>query len=148
MEIMKANHAKTISLAMLMTVCAGVIAAESMRSPSPDDAEAYIISPQDGATVPRKFTVVFGLKGMGVAPAGVDKANTGHHHLLINVDDMPDMAQPLPSTDQVRHFGGGQTQADLELAPGQYTLQLVLGNHAHVPHDKPVISEKITVFVE
>jgi hypothetical protein len=91
--------------------------------------------------------VVFGLSGMGVAPAGVDFPNSGHHHLLIDVDTMPPMDQPLPANDNVRHFGLGQTEASIELSPGQHTLQLIVGDLLHTPHDTPVVSEKITITV-
>ena len=117
-------------------------------SPSPGGAEVYFISPMNGARLERPFTVKFGLKGMGVAPAGVDVPNTGHHHLLINADPMPDLTQPLPSSAQVRHFGKGQTEAEIDLEPGTYTLQLVLGNHLHIPHKPPVTSGTIRVTVE
>ena len=111
------------------------------------DAEVYFITPGDGATVSGDFKVSFGLRGMGVAPAGVELDNTGHHHLLIDVDSMPAMDVPLPKSDQVRHFGGGQTETTLKLAPGKHTLQLLLGNYSHVPHQPPVMSEKITITV-
>jgi hypothetical protein len=90
---------------------------------------------------------VFGLRGMGVAPAGVEAPNTGHHHLLINVTEPPPVGLPLPATDQIRHFGAGQTEATIELPPGEYTFQLVLGDHLHIPHDPPIQSETITVTV-
>lgn len=111
------------------------------------DTELYFISPQDGDQVSGEFTVSFGLRGMGVAPAGVDADNTGHHHLLIDVEAMPAMDAPLPKTDQVRHFGGGQTETTLSLSPGTHTLQLLLGNYSHIPHDPPVMSSKITITV-
>ena len=111
------------------------------------DAELYFISPQDGDKVSGEFTVSFGLRGMGVAPAGIDAANTGHHHLLIDVDSLPPMDTPLPKTDQLRHFGGGQTETTLSLPPGEHTLQLVLGNYLHIPHDAPVLSDKIKITV-
>jgi hypothetical protein len=111
------------------------------------DTELYFISPQDGDKVSGKFTVSFGLRGMGVAPAGVEVDNTGHHHLLIDVVALPPMDAPLPKTEQVRHFGGGQTETTLSLPPGQHTLQLVLGNYSHIPHDPPVMSDKITITV-
>jgi hypothetical protein len=117
------------------------------RTPSPPGAEAYIQSPADGATVSSPFLVRFGLRGMGVAPAGVKADNTGHHHLLIDVDTLPPDDQPLPATDQIRHFGGGQTETMLELPPGRHTLQLVLGDASHVPHDPPVRSKRITITV-
>ncbi len=119
------------------------------RSPSPDDARVYIQSPEDGAVVTSPVTIRFGLEGMGVAPAGIQFPNTGHHHVLIDVaeGDMPAMDLPLPATDQVVHFGLGQTEAEIELEPGQHTLQLVLGDYLHTPHSPPVISEKITITV-
>ena len=115
---------------------------------SPAGAEVYFISPTNGAHVSGKFTVRFGLRGMGVAPAGVAFPDTGHHHLLINADPMPDLAQPLPASDSVRHFGKGQTETELELPAGTYTLQLVLGDHLHVPHQPPVMSGTIKITVE
>ncbi len=117
-------------------------------STSPSGAKVYFIEPQDGATVGSTFTVKFGLSGMGVAPAGTDRDNTGHHHILIDLDELPDMTKPLPASDNIVHFGGGQTETELTLPPGEHTLQLLLGNHLHIPHDKPVISEKITVTVK
>lgn len=119
-----------------------------LMSEAPEDAKVYIISPQDGEKVGQTFIVRFGLSGMGVAPAGVNKDKTGHHHLLIDVDEMPDMTKPLPASEKVVHFGGGQTEAKLTLPPGKHTLQLVMGNYLHIPHKKPVVSEKITVVVE
>jgi hypothetical protein len=118
-----------------------------VRVAAPEAARCYIISPSDGAVVKSPVTVRFGLEGMGVAPAGVDKAVTGHHHLLIDTA-MPDPSLPIPSDDHHRHFGGGQTEVTLELAPGRHTLQLLLGDHRHVPHDPPVLSPKITITVE
>ena len=122
--------------------------ADAPISPAPADAEIYIISPSDGATVPETFTVRFGLSGMGVAPSGVQEENTGHHHLFVDVTKYPDFTAPLPTTDHILHFGGGQTETELTLSPGEHTLQLVLGNFAHIPHDAPVISKKITVYVQ
>jgi ubiquinone/menaquinone biosynthesis C-methylase UbiE len=125
----------------------GLEALESLRSPAPDGAKLYFITPQHGDTVPTTFTVRFGLSGMGVAPAGVDMEHTGHHHLLINVDELPPLNLPLPATEQFVHYGTGQTETTITLEPGEHTLQLVLGNHLHIPHDPPVMSEKITVTV-
>lgn len=122
--------------------------ADDHLSKAPEDAKVYFISPKDGAKIKGDVKVVFGLSGMGVAPAGTMKDKTGHHHLLIDVDQMPDMTMPLPSTAQVKHFGGGQTETTLSLPKGKHTLQLVLGNYAHIPHDKPVMSEKITITVK
>lgn len=111
-------------------------------------SQALYYLPKDGEKVPQTFTVRFGLSGMGVAPAGVQRDNTGHHHLLIDVDDMPDLSKPLPATDKIIHFGGGQTETQVTLPPGKHTLQLVLGNYMHVPHENPIVSKKITVVVE
>lgn len=117
------------------------------RTPSPAGAEVYIVSPKDGATVKSPVTVVFGLKGMGVAPAGVKFEATGHHHLLIDTDVPADMSAPLPTTDHVKHYGKGQTETAVELTPGKHTLQLVLGDENHTPHNPPVVSKKITINV-
>ena len=115
-------------------------------SASPEGASVYIISPANGETVSETVTIKFGLRGMGVAPAGLDKPNTGHHHLLINADALPEAGKPMGK--EVQHFGGGQTEAVIQLPKGKHTLQLVLGNYLHVPHDPPVVSEKITVHVK
>jgi hypothetical protein len=117
------------------------------RTPSPAGAEVYIISPTNGAKVSSPFVVQFGLKGMGVAPAGVKFDNTGHHHLLIDTDAPTDLGSPLPASDKVVHFGKGQTQTTLTLPPGQHTLQLLLGDQNHIPHNPPVMSQKITITV-
>lgn len=115
---------------------------------APSGASVYIISPADGDTVSSTFTVRFGLRGMGIAPAGIDRVKTAHHHLLIDTKVLPNLAKPLQATDKVRHFGGGQTETQLTLKPGKHTLQLLLGNYAHVPHDQPLMSKKITVIVK
>jgi hypothetical protein len=116
-------------------------------TPAPAGAELYIISPLDGATVENPVVVRFGLKGMGVAPAGVERKDTGHHHLLIDTA-VPDLAKPIPADDRHKHFGGGQTEAVLTLTPGKHTLQLLLGDQAHIPHEPPVMSKQITVTVK
>lgn len=132
----------------LLTGCFLCIAAAAMaRTPSPPDAQVYIIEPADGAQVSSPVTVKFGLSGMGVAPAGVERANTGHHHLLIDLPDQPPPGQPLPADDHHKHFGGGQTQTVIELSPGQHTLQLLMADHNHIPHDPPVMSKQITITV-
>ena len=120
---------------------------EPIISPAPDEAKIYIISPSDGATVPETFDVKFGLSGMGIAPAGIDRAQTGHHHLLVDLTELPDLTQSLPATEQIRHFGGGQTETTLTLPPGKHSLRLLLGNYVHVPHQPPILSEPITVYV-
>jgi len=110
-------------------------------------AELYFITPADGDITGSEVTVRFGLSGMGVAPVGVEREGTGHHHLLIDLEEMPDLSQPLPATEHIRHFGGGQTETTLHLEPGIHTLQLLLGDYAHVPFDPPLMSEKITIEV-
>ncbi len=121
---------------------------EIAPSHAPKDAEAFIISPENGAIVSKTFEVKFGLSGMEVAPAGEDKDGTGHHHLLIDLDQTPDLTKALPANDNVRHFGAAQTETELTLTPGKHTLQLVLGNYAHIPHDNPVISEPVQITVQ
>ena len=117
-------------------------------SESPANAKVYFIEPANGQTLTSPLKVVFGLSNMGVAPAGTNKDNTGHHHLLIDINTLPDLTQPLPASNQVKHFGGGQTETELTLTPGKHTLQLLLGNYAHIPHSKPVLSETITITVK
>ena len=116
------------------------------RSDSPEGARVYFISPQAGQTVSSPVTVRFGLSQMGVAPAGVSKDATGHHHLILDAE-LPPVALPIPATDHYRHFGLGQTEVDLELTTGEHTLQLLVGDHNHIPHDPPVVSERITITV-
>lgn len=134
-----------VAVAAIALVTSAVYAQE--RTSSPAGAEVYIISPKDGASVKSPVKVVFGLKGMGVAPAGIKMENTGHHHLLIDTDVPKDLSQPLPTSDQVKHFGKGQTETSIELPPGKHTLQLVLGDQNHTPHDPAVVSKKITINV-
>ena len=134
-------------LASAQAPAAPAPAAALPRSASPPGAQAYIISPKDGATVTSPVLVQFGLKGMGVAPAGVKFDNTGHHHLLIDTDAPADPGAPLPATDKIVHFGKGQTEASVPLSPGKHTLQLLLGDQNHVPHNPPVISGRITITV-
>lgn len=117
-------------------------------SSAPTNARVFITEPADGATVSSPLIVRFGIENMSIAKAGDNVENSGHHHLLINLQELPDLKLPLPATDQLIHFGGGQTETSIELAKGQHTLQLLLGNYLHIPHDKPVISEKITITVE
>lgn len=135
-------------------VLSGVAALATAAAPTlpthkaPADAKVYIISPVDGATVGREVTVRFGLSGMGVAPAGVEKKETGHHHLLIDVATLPPAGEPIPNDGHHKHFGGGQTETVLHLSPGTHTLQLELGDANHVPFDPPVASKKITIHVK
>ena len=108
----------------------------------------YFIEPKDGATVNGPIKIVFGLSGMGVAPAGIDFPNTGHHHLLVDLENLPDLSKPIPANKNHIHFGKGQTEAILELPKGKRTLQLLMGNYLHIPHKEPVISDKITIFIK
>jgi|SRR5579863_6553307 len=117
-------------------------------TPSPPGAEVYIIWPYDGAVIAGgKFWVRMGLRNMGICPKGVDRPNTGHHHLLIDTD-LPPMDQPIPSDRNHLHFGAGETEARIELPPGKHTLQLLMGDFNHVPHNPPVYSQKITITVK
>lgn len=131
-----------------LPVPASAQTAELPRSAAPPEARVYFIAPADGDTVPRSFTVRFGLSGMGVAPAGIQMEHTGHHHLLVDVDPLPPEGQPLPADARHIHFGKGQTETTLTLEPGKHTLQLILGDHLHIPHQPPVVSERIVVVVE
>jgi hypothetical protein len=144
---------KILLLSLLMLAAVGAYAesppaAKSLVSSAPAGASVYFIAPVNGATVSSPVSVRFGLRGMGVAPAGIEFADSGHHHLLINVDKLPAAGQPIPADDSHRHFGKGQTETELSLPPGKYTLQLLLGNHLHIPHQPPVISEKISITVK
>lgn len=135
-----------------MLIAAGILfassAALSADTPSTKGAHVYIIAPKNGDTVSGTVTVQFGLKGMGVAPAGIEMEDTGHHHLIVN-KDTPPLNDYLPVGDpQVIHFGKGQTETDLTLAPGKHTLQLILADKDHKPHAPPVVSEKITITVK
>jgi len=136
-----------LSIAAL-SFCLGASAGPLPLTKAPTDAKVYFISPLADAVVSNPVVVRFGLSGIGVAPAGVVKENTGHHHLLIDVDSLPAMDMPLPNDEKHRHFGGGQTEVSVELKPGKHTLQLVLGDSNHIPHDPPILSEKITIEVK
>jgi hypothetical protein len=122
------------------------VLAQTPRTPSPAGAKVYFIQPKDGDNVKGPLTVVMGLSGMGVAPAGINAPDTGHHHVLVDVDKL-DLTMPIPMDEKHRHFGRGQTETTLDLPAGKHTLQLVLGDRVHVPHDPPVMSQKITVTV-
>ena len=136
------NYSLTIFLALVLTVYA------YERKERPKDASLYIISPKDGETVSGKFKIQFGLAGMGVAPAGVKMPKTGHHHLLLDMKEMPNMDSPLPKSENLKHFGGGQTEAEIELKPGIHTLQLLLADENHVPHKNALLSKKIKIYVK
>lgn len=143
---------KRILLALALTGLTGAaLAADAPGLPTtqaPSGAAVYIISPANGATVGQEVTVRFGLKGMGVAPAGVAKEHTGHHHLLVDVKELPAAGQPIPNDTNHIHFGGGQTETTLKLKPGTHTLQLELGDQNHVPFNPAVVSKKITIHVK
>jgi hypothetical protein len=133
--------------AVFLLLSMSAIAADLPRSPAPAGVALYFIAPEDGAKVANPVTVRFGLKGMGVAPAGIAMSGTGHHHLLIDAT-VPPSDRPIPADERHVHFGKGQTEAVLTLAPGRHRLQLLLGDHLHLPHDPPVISAPITITVE
>ena len=138
------------SLLIAVAIGGGAIAQSRTEkmTPSVAGAEVYFIDVKDGDTIPEKVTLHFGLKNMGVAPAGIKFDNTGHHHLLIDSDLPADLSQPLPATEKSVHFGKGQTETSVTLPPGKHTLQLVLGDSLHIPHDPAVFSKKITIEVE
>lgn len=122
-------------------------ATSALVSSAPENAMVFILEPGNGATVTSPVTVRFGISGMSISPAGQNIENSGHHHLLIDLNEIPALDQPLPGSNQLIHFGGGQTETSIELSPGSHTLQLLLGNYLHIPHNPPVISKKITITV-
>jgi Domain of unknown function (DUF4399) len=147
------NKTCAISLVTLLLLCVGgweTAAAQTARTggptPSGPGAEVYFVDLKDGATVPARFKVYFGLRNMGVAPAGAERENSGHHHLLIDTE-LPPLNQPIPNDFNHLHFGTGQTEAEVTLRPGQHTLQLLMGDKDHVPHNPPVMSQRIRVRV-
>lgn len=136
---------RTTLIGIALLVAAGATA-QLARTPSVPGTELYFVAPADGASVTGPVTVRFGLKGMGVAPAGIQMAETGHHHLIVDAN-LPPADKPIPADANHIHFGKGQTETTLTLAPGRHTLQLVLGDHLHIPHDPAVVSQKITITV-
>ena len=137
-----------MSRAALAGVLMGVSVLASAATPAPKGAEVFIVSPEDGAKVSQEFKVKFGTKDVALAPAGDVTKNTGHHHLLIDVDKLPAAGAPIPLDANHMHFGKAQTQAEIKLAPGKHTLQLELGDSGHMAFDPPIVSKKITVNVE
>jgi len=135
---------------VLVAVLAAVVLvgspAVAQQSTMPQDARVYILWPSDGQVIKGAFWVRMGLSGAGIAPAGVQKANTGHHHLIVDAE-LPPMDQPIPNDHNHLHFGLGQTEARLDLPPGRHTLQLLLGDENHVPHQPPLYSKRITITV-
>jgi Domain of unknown function (DUF4399) len=136
----------------LLAVCAGLLATAALaqdRPPAAAGAEVYIIAPRAGAKIHGPVTVRFGLKGMGIAPAGVKFDNTGHHHLLIDTDVADvNLGAPLPASDKIVHFGKGQTETTITLAPGKHTLELLFADYQHLSFDPPLHSDKITITVD
>ena len=137
-----------VFLVLGITLLAALAAAQDRTAPAAN-AEVYFISPSDGAVVQGPVTVRFGLKGMGIAPAGVKFDNTGHHHLLVDTDFSElKLDAPLPATDKILHFGKGQTETTLTLSPGKHTLEIVLADYLHNSFDPPLHSKKITITVK
>jgi Domain of unknown function (DUF4399) len=137
-------------LTLLTVVALGitaVAAAQVKRTPSPAGAEVYFIAPKDGETVTSPLTVRFGLKGMGIAPAGITFDGAGHHHLIVDAKTPP-LTAPIPADANHLHFGKGQTETTVELKPGKHTLQLVVGDQLHIPHEPAVVSKVITITVK
>lgn len=138
---------RAIISAALATAVLALTPAFAARTSSPENAEAYIIWPADGTVIHGgKFWARMGLRNMGVCPKGVNIPNVGHHHLLIDTE-LPPLGEQIPSDRNHLHFGAGETEARIELAPGKHTLQLLLGDHDHIPHDPPVYSKKISIIV-
>ena len=137
-----------IAVALVFTLAAAYALAQAVtvRTPSPAGAKVYFIEPKDGATVKGPVHVVMGLAGMGIAPAGVNADATGHHHVIVDLEKV-DVNAVMPMDEKHRHFGRGQTETMLDLPAGKHTLQLVLGDRNHVPHDPPVMSQRITITV-
>ena len=144
---MNTKHFASFLALVALSAYGVATAADLPRSPAPKDVELYIIAPVDGETVTNPVTVRFGLRGMGIAPAGIAMENTGHHHLLIDAD-LPPYNLPIPADANHVHFGKGQTEATVTLAPGRHRLQLLLADHLHIPHDPPVVSKPVTIIVK
>jgi hypothetical protein len=140
------NIVRAILLSAALALLSGAVHAQG--KPSPKDALVYFVWPQNGATIKGGFWCRFGLRNMGVTHAGDSFQNSGHHHLLIDVNEPLDLNEPIASDKSHLHFGSGQTEARIELPPGKHTLQLVLGDASHYPFSPPVVSEKITVTVK
>jgi len=134
---------------LLALSCTAALTGQSFadQMPSAPGAKVYIVSPKNGAKVKSPVTVVFGLKGMQLGPAGTKADNTGHHHLLIDTDLPTDLTLPLPATDNIKHFGKAQTETSIELPPGKHTLQLLFADYSHIPFSPNVASKKITITV-
>ena len=138
-----------LGLLLPLSLAAGELDDALKKADDPPDCPAQVsfLELRDGDTVPQTFMVQFVTTGMDVSPAGIEKPNSGHHHILIDLDQLPRLDQPLPMNDNIVHFGGGQTSAELTLEPGEHTLQLLLGDHLHIPHNPPALSPRITITV-
>jgi hypothetical protein len=143
-----------ILLFSIAIILSSLSAARDANTPSKlsstvaDDAKVYFVSPSNGALLRSPFPVKFGATNVTITSAGNNQPNSGHHHLLINLTEMPDLSMPLPANQHLIHFGKGQSEALVELPSGTHTLQLLLGNYIHVPHHRPLLSEKITITVK
>jgi Domain of unknown function (DUF4399) len=139
-----------IALTFAAIFTCGLVSAQQGRTggptPSPEGAGVYFVGLNDGASLPTKMTIRFGLHDMGVAPAGLDRANSGHHHLLIDTE-LPPLDRPIPNDFNHLHFGAGQTEAEITLKPGTHTFQLLFGDKDHIPHSPPLMSPRIRVTV-
>ncbi len=142
----------TFKRSLIVLLVAGLAliatAAQLPRKPAPEGAKVYFITPKNGDVISGPVKVQFGLAGMGVAPAGVAHDKTGHHHILVDLEEPMNYGLPIPNDEHHRHFGGGQTEAVLELAPGKHTLQLLVADELHLAHEPPIMSEKITITVK
>ena len=139
-----------LSLLLVLTPIAFAESSDlpTLSSVAAEGARVYIVSPTDGQILSSPVRVVFGSDKIAISPAGTEVANSGHHHLLIDLDELPGMDLPLPASNQLIHFGKGQTETTLTLEPGEHSLQLLLGNYIHVPHTEPVMSPKITILID
>ena len=140
---------RTLKYLAAATLAFGINAGAALAgsTPAPGNAQVYIIWPKDGRVIKGgKFWLRMGAKHVGIAPAGIRKKNTGHHHIIVD-GALPPFDEEIPSNKTYRHFGGGQTEARLELPPGRHTIQLLMADHEHIPHNPPLFSEKITVVV-
>ncbi len=134
-------------LGLVLGLALFALPGQAGETPAPAGAKVYFIGLADGDTIASPVVVRFGLSGMGVAPAGTEAEGTGHHHLIVNAE-LPSLDEPIPSDENHRHFGKGQTETSLELPAGRHTLQLLLADHNHIPHNPPVTSERITITVK
>ena len=149
--VIKSNSIKVLknvsySFALMLSfLISSTVFAEDCKTGSP---KVYFISPQDGVSLTSPIKVIFGIENFNISPAGIDKCNAGHHHLIIDTDILPSLSKPIPSDKKHLHFGKGQTRTFIDLKSGTHTLQLIFGDYMHVPHHKPLVSKKITITVE